>query len=96
MREWELSYRLGMRKDKNKKRLVSNACPEKSDKFSMLDEILCLIAKSTDSPEPNELQEKRRRKEKDFALPSSFKFYLKLQVRNSIISMRLLNSTDNF
>jgi hypothetical protein len=77
-REWELSYRLGMRKDKikNRKRLVSNACPEKSNVLILStivkrQEIDFLRAEKTDSPEPNELQEKRRHQKKGFALPIS-------------------------
>jgi hypothetical protein len=83
LREWELSYRLGMREDKvkNIKRLVSNACPEKSDIFSMLHEIDFLKAEETDSPEPNELQGKHRRRNKGFALPSSNTFLKILEKR---------------
>jgi len=76
-REWELSYRLGMRREDNADLLTSNACPEEQNE-SYIQKI---------PPELGELQEKRRRKMKGFALPISNYFL-------TIIEKRKQNGKD--
>jgi hypothetical protein len=81
-REWELSYRLGMRRGDNAGLLTSNACPEEQNEFSLQKDV------SREIPhELGELQGKRRHKIKGFALPVSIYFL-------TIIEKRKQNGKD--